>query len=660
MQYKTLKELLIRANDAYYKESNPIMSDIEFDSKMKELELMEQKQGFADDDSPTRKPGSDLELVDMTNKHGRPMLSLENTYSFEEVEKWYNDVIKVTGDKSPEVIVDAKYDGGSGALRFNMGGLQKALTRGNGEVGEDITQNIKYCSDNVWSKKWYYGMPFIGEVRGELIMTKSGFEELNKDGKYQNARNLLSGSLKLLDIYEFIPRADAIKFYAYWLEDSTNKTYEGDLTQLKMFGFDVGKYYVCHNIEEIKNAINELEVSDLGVALDGAVLKLNNKEYWSQLGTTSKFPRWARAFKYKQESVQTKIIKIEFWTGRTGKVTPVAWFEPRFIDGSTIQKATLNNKEFYETMNVAVGDTVSVQKAAAIIPQIISVDERPSDRVVVDFPKVCHVCGSKLVKHNEEHADWYCDNDMCSARIVDRIVNYTHSLEIDGFAEIIVERMHAAGYLNSITDLYRLEENKLEIAKLERLSVKIVDKMIANVEASKKNDFWKLLAGLGIPNVGPKTAKVLSKKFKSMKVLQSLTKMDFLDVEDIGEIVSDSIIKYFQNNKKLVQDLTDLGVNMSEEYSEEDKPSVNLEGKTFCITGALSLTRDTYIDLIETCGGKVVSSVSKKTSYLITNDKTTGTTKNMKARELGIPILNEKELLELCDSLSLLKEIEGF
>lgn len=658
MDYKSLKELLIKANDAYYKNNNPIMSDYEFDMKLKELEKMERLQGFSDDDSPTRRPGSDLENVDMTNRHGRPMLSLENTYSFEEIEKWYNDCIKATGDTKLEVIVDPKYDGGSGALRFNPSGLQKALTRGSGIEGEDITQNIKYCSDNVWSRKMAYGMPFVGEVRGELIMTKDGFEELNKDGKYQNARNLLSGSLKLLDVYEFIPRAESIKFYAYWLEDSTNQTYEGDLTQLKMFGFDVGKYYVCHNLEEIKNAINELEVADLGVALDGAVMKLNNKKYWSELGETSKFPRWARAYKYKQESTQTTIKKIEFWAGRTGKITPVAWFEPRFLDGSTIQKATLNNKDFYDAMDIAIGDTVSVQKAAAIIPQIISVDSRPSDRVKIPFPKKCPICGSKLVKHNEAHADWYCDNPDCSARIVDQIINYTHALEIDGFAEVIVERLYDAGLLNSITDLYKLKDHITEISKLERLSENLAKKLADNVEKSKSNDFWKLLAGLGIPNVGPKTAKVLSKKFKTMKILESSNKEDFLEIEDIGEIVSDSIINYFKTHKKLVQDLEAFGVNMSEKIADDNKPTISLVGKTFCITGALSLTRDVYINLIETCGGKVVSSVSKNTSYLITNDKTTGTNKNIKARQLGIPILNERELLEMCDALSLLKEIK--
>lgn len=659
MTYKELKELLKRANEAYYKEMSPIMSDYEFDQKLKELENMEKIQGFADDDSPTKKPGSDLEYIDMTNKHGRPMLSLENTYSFDEVEKWYNDVIKVTGDQAPEVIVDAKYDGGSGALRFNIDGLQKALTRGNGEVGEDITQNIKYCSDNVWNRKWSYGMPFIGEVRGELIMTKSGFEALNKDGKYQNARNLLSGSLKLLDVYEFIPRADAIKFYAYWLEDSTNQTYEGDLAQLKMFGFDVGKYYVCRNFEEIKNAINELEKLDLGVALDGAVLKLNNKKYWSQLGSTAKFPRWAKAYKYKQESVQTEVNKIEFWVGRSGKVTPVVWFDPRFLDGSTIQKATLNNEDFYRSMDIAIGDTISVQKAAAIIPQVVSIDNRPDTRKLVEFPKKCPVCGESLVKHNEDHNDWYCDNYDCQARVIDRIINYTHNLEIDGFAEVIVERLYENNIIKSISDLYSLKYKLLEAAQLERLSTKMVQKLCDNIEASKNQELWKLIAALGIPNVGPKTAKTLAKRFKSLKVIQTLTPVEFEEIDDIGEIVANSIVNFFKTHKLLIQDLEDAGVNMEDKTDSDNTPKINLEGKTFCITGALSLKRDTYIDLIEACGAKVVGSVSKSTSYLITNDKTTGTSKNIKARQLGIPILNERELLEMCDALTLLREIEG-
>lgn len=657
-KYKELKELLIKASDEYYKNNNSIMSDFEFDMKMKELEKMEKEQGYRDEDSPTIKPGSDLSTVNEENKHGRPMLSLENCYSFDEVEKWYDDMKKATGLSNPEVVVDCKWDGGSGALRYSNGELYKALTRGDGEQGENITENIKYCDKNIWAPKKSFGSGFSGEARGELIMTKKGFEKLNINGKYQNARNLLSGSLKLLDIYEFIPRADTIKFYAYWLENSTNIRYSHDLLTLKNFGFDVGPYYICQSIEEIRNAIDTIEKSDFDCSIDGAVLKLNEKKYWGEIGSTSKFPRWAKAYKYKQERVQSKITKIEFWIGRSGKITPVAWFEPRFLDGSTVQKATLNNEDFYKNMDVAVDDIVEIQKAAAIIPQIINVQFRPLNRKKVPFPTKCPCCGTKLVKHNEEHNDLYCDNPDCKSRVVDQIINYTHAIECDGFAEIIVERLHDADILNSISDLYKLKNYKEKIARLDRLSKNMADKLCKNIENTKTADFWKVLSGLGIPNVGPKTAKILAKHFKTMKVLESATQSELEMVDDIAELTAMGIVNWFKTHRQLIRDLEAAGVNFSiEETTEDDKPSIDLSDKTFCITGALSLNRETYIDLIEACGGKVVGSVSKKTSYLITNDKTTGTTKNIKAKQLGIPILNEKELLEMCDALNLLKEV---
>lgn len=658
MKYKELKELLIKASEAYYIDSNPIMSDYEFDMKLKELEQMEAEQGFRDDDSPTVKPGSDLNETNMSNAHKRRMESLENTYSIDEVEKWYDDMKKAIGEENPEVIVNPKWDGCSGALRYNESGIYKVLSRGNGDIGEDLTQNIKYCDDNIWPVKKLYGQRFLGEARGELIMTKEGFKELNKDGKYQNARNLVSGSLKLLDIYEFIPRAQYIKFYAYWLEDSDNLKYSDDLNLLKLYGFDVGPFYICNSLDEIKKAIGVIENSSFDVAIDGAVMKLNNKIYWKQLGSTAKYPRWAKAYKYKQESATTEIQKITFEVGRSGKITPLAWFSPVFIDGSTIEKATLNNAEYYKAMDVAIGDTVEVAKAAAIIPQIIDVAERPLTRQFIKFPTKCPCCGTKLVKHNEAHNDYFCDNPSCKSKIVDQIVNYTHSLEIDGFAEIIVERLHEVGLLNSITDIYKLKDHKAEIAELDRLSDKMADKLCQNIENSKTADFWRVLAGLNIPNVGPKTAKILAKQFKSMKVLESTTQAELEMVEDIAEITAKGIVNWFKNNHQIIRDLEKFGVNLSiEEKTLDDKPEIDLEGKTFCITGALSLPRNKYTELIESLGGKVVGAVSTKTSYLITNDKTTGTTKNIKAKQLGIPILDEKELLEMCGALGLLKEL---
>lgn len=660
-EYKELKELLIEASRSYYQDSVSIMSDYEFDMKMKKLEEMEERQGYKDQDTPTVRPGSDLSTQNPENTHGRPMLSLENTYNFEEIDKWYEDMKKATGLENPEVVVNPKWDGGSGAIRYDRSGnVYKALTRGDGEVGEDITQNINYCNANLWPAKRLYGMPFTGEVRGELIMTNSGFNELNKESKYQNARNLLSGSLKLLELNDFVERAPHIKFFAYWLEDSENKKYSEDLGLLKMYGFEVGDYYICKNIDEIKDAINKIETTKFDVLIDGAVMKLNEKKFWGAIGSTSRAPRWARAFKYKQPSIETTIKKVEFWVGRTGKVTPVAWFEPVTLDGSLIQKATLNNKEFYYKMDVAPGDIVEVQKAAAIIPQIINVVKRHPGRKVTWFPVNCPCCGQTLRKHKQEHNDYYCDNQYCKSRIVDQIINYTHSVECDGFAEVITERLCDAGLLTSIADLYKLKDRKEDMAKLPRLSLGVADTLCQNIENAKNADFWKVLAGLGIPNVGPKTAKTLAKKFKTIKILESATQVELEETEDIAEITAKGIIQWFRDNHDLIRKLEEVGVNLSIEIrDEDDKPEIDLTGKTFCITGALSLTRDIYTEIIEACGGKVVSSVSSKTSYLITNDKTTGTTKNKKAQELGIPILNEKELLEMCDALHLLKEIGG-
>ena len=639
MNYKELKELLIKANEAYYKNANPILSDYEFDMKMKELEAMEASQGFADDDSPTRKPGSDLSNINNSNSHGRPMLSLENTYNYDDVRKFYDDIMKATNGKAT-FIVNPKWDGNSGAIRYKNGKSYKALTRGSGEIGEDITMPVNYCNENIWN----VNKSFSGEVRGELIITNNGFEELNADGKYQNARNLVAGSLKLLELDKFIPRADKIKFYAYWLEDSKNETYEGDLKELERNNFDVGVYFKCSSYEEVMDAIKKIQEYKYDVAIDGAVIKLNEKKYWNEIGSTAKFPRWAKAYKYKQESIKSKVLDITFSVGRTGKITPVAWFEPKFIDGSEIQKATLNNKEFYASMDVAIGDIVEVQKAAAIIPQIINV-ERTKNRKVVEFPTVCPCCGFTLRKHNEDQADLFCDNPTCSSRIVDQIINYTHAIECDGFAEIIVNRLHENGYLNSISDLYELKNHIDGIAKLDRLSKNMAEKLCANVEASKSVAFWKVLSGLGIPNVGGKTAKILVKKFKSIDNLMAASLVDLTNVEDIAEITATSIITYFEQNKTLIEALKSHGVNMAD--NSVATTATTISNLIFCITGALSMKREQYVELIEAAGGKVSSSVSKKTNYLVNNDINSTSTKNQTAKELNIPIINEDELRKM-------------
>lgn len=641
-KYKKLKEELKQANDAYYKQSSPIMSDYEFDMKLAQLVDIEKRQGFADLDSPTQKPGSDLSSSISSNKHNRPMLSLENTYNESDVKDWYDKRSKETNETSPTVVVEMKYDGGSAAIRFLNGKIVKALTRGDGEIGEDITNNVSLMSEfNTVSSS------FTGEVRGELIITRDGFAKLNDDNKYQNARNLLSGTMKLLNPKEFKKREKYIRFYAYWNESDPYKNHLDNISCLKKNGFRIPEMTLCSSYDDVMHAIKKIETlkPSLDIDIDGAVMKLNETKYWNKIGSTAKFPRWAKAYKYKQETAETTIRKITFEVGRSGKITPLAWFDPVFIDGSTIQKATLNNADFYNTMDIGIGDTVRVQKAAAIIPQIIEV-KHTKNRKVVPFPNVCPCCGSELDKHDEAEADWYCENIDCPARVVNTIVNYTHTLEIDGFAEVLVSRRHDAGYLKSIKDLYNLKEHRGELARLDRRSFNIVDKLISNVEKGKSADFWKCLAGLGIPNIGAKTAKTLVKHFKNIDNLMNATEIKLMEVSDIAEITAHSIYSWFHTprNIEIINFLKNIGQNM-EIFSEDNNNS--LAGKSFCITGALSIPREKYEELIEAHGGKLVSGVTKKTTYLVTNDPTTQTKKNITAKQLGIPIIDEKTLKQM-------------
>jgi DNA ligase (NAD+) len=652
-EYDKLIEDLKVYSDAYYIEGQSLISDYEFDQLMKLAEKTEEEHpDWKREDSPTSKVGSDLGGL-KTLKHKRPMLSLQNTYNQDEVKKWF-DEMTVAGVK--EIIVEYKYDGVSFSATYENGKIVKGLTRGDGEVGEDITENIKLIDDlNNISED------FTGEVRGEIIMEKTEFERLNVDGKYANPRNLASGTIKLLDQEKFKQRK--LRAFTYWLEDSPFKTHKESLDYMKEMGFNVGKYYTAKNFNTLWDHILTIENDKkyIDYDIDGAVLKVNETTLWPQIGGTSKFPHWAKAYKYEPESVVTRVKDIEFWVGRTGKITPVAILEPVFLSGSTVQKATLNNKGYMEAMDIQIGDNVSIKKAAEIIPFINHVikEDRLTDgqtRTIVKFPTTCPDCGTKLVKHNEDHADFYCDNDKCGSKIVGSIVHFTNHMEIDGFAEIVVERLHKAGLLNSVVDLYKLKDHREEMIKLDRFGEKLVDRLLKNIENSKEQKLEKFLSALGIRNVGRTLSKQLAKKFKDIKVLMGAEKDELYQIDDVGDIVAEAIHSWFKNpeNRKMLKDLEDLGVR-PKNIEEHEKPQIDLSGKNFCITGALSLVREKYIELIEMCGGKVVSSVSSKTHYLITNDKTTGTSKNKKAKELGIPILNEIELLEMCDALHLLK-----
>ena len=490
---------------------------------------------------------------------------------------------------------------------------------------------------------------FNGECRGEIIMSKEEFARINVEGRYANARNLASGTIKLLDVNEFKKRK--LWFYAYWLEDSKNARHSDDIDLLKEMGFRTGKYYLCHSLEELLQAINEIgeQKTSLDVEIDGAVMKLNEKKYWEMLGSTAKFPRFAKAYKYSQEVAQTKVLDISFQVGRSGKITPVANLEPVFIDGSTVSRATLNNVEFLKQIDVRVNDTVYIQKAAAIIPQIIGVNLnlRNESCLLPVYPNVCPECGSVLVKEKDK-VDLFCPNESCPARVIDKISYYTHILEIDGFGDEIIERFHNLNYLNSIVDLYHLHDKREELIILDRLGEKSIDKLLLNIENSKSTPAEKLLAAIGIKGVGVKMAKIIMQKYQTIDDLLHASFEELSNIDGIGEIKAQDIIDELSKEEtiSLIGELKSLGVNMIATKNEVNDNDM-VSGLSFCITGALSLPRKEYELHIEKNGGKNVSGVTSKTDYLVTNDPTSGSSKNKKAQQLGVKIITELELREL-------------
>lgn len=642
--YDQLIDNLIKYSNAYYKENISLISDQQFDMMLKQAEQIEKEHPeWIRSDSPTITPGSDLTIFNEDNTHTKPMLSLENTYNPEDVAKWYLKMEELVG-KNPEVILEYKFDGNSCGIRFKNGSIIKALTRGNGLVGEDITNNVKTMSDvnNI-------SAIFNGECRGEIIMSKEEFKRLNVDNKYANARNLASGTLKLLDVEEFKKRN--LWFFAYWLENSNNQKHSDDLEYLKKVGFRTGDYFITKSLEELLDKINYIgqQKNNLPFEIDGAVMKLNEKRYWELLGSTSKFPRYAKAYKYHQEVSETKVLSIDFQVGRSGKITPVATLEPVFIDGSTVSRATLNNIEFLKEIDVRVNDTVYIQKAAAIIPQIIGVNlnKRIENSLPPSIPILCPECGSALVKEKDK-VDLFCKNEVCPGRIIDKISYYTHTLEIDGFGDEIIERLHYLGFLNSILDLYYLKDRRDELVSLDRLGEKSIDKLLINIENSKKVAGEKLLAALGIKGIGIKMAKIIMSKHNNLEDLKNLSIEDLSSIDGIGQIKATDLKQDLERKETLtlIEKLKEIGVNMIASKSELKTNSL-VNDKSFCITGSLSLPRKEYELLIEKNGGKNVSSVTSKTSYLVTNDTTSGSSKNKKAQQLGVEIIDESTLRKM-------------
>lgn len=656
--YNKLVDDLIKYSDSYYNKNVSLISDKEFDILLKKIELIEGiHNDWIREDSPTQIVGIGIEEESRKIKHDEAMLSLGNTYNEDEVRKFYNDMVALG---ATEFVVEYKYDGVSFSSKHKDASITQGLTRGDGQYGEKI-EFINLIEGLDASAL------FEGEVRGEVLMEKAEFDRINVDGKYANPRNLTSGTIKLQDEERFKQRK--LNAYVYWWVGAPKtRKHSENLDLLKSYGFNTGSHWVVNTFDDLWTKIEEIgaKKANLPFEIDGAVIKVNDTSLWESIGFTSKFPKWAKAYKYEPDTAITTVKDIEFWVGGTGKITPVAYFEPIFLSGTQVNKATLNNKEYMETLDIQIGDKVNIKKAAEIIPFINHVvkEERATDgqtRTLVSFPTHCPDCNSKLAKYDSDHADYYCMNEECPSRVARQIEKYTTAMNIDGFAEAIIDKLYTAGLLTSIEDLYKLKNHKKTMVGLPRMGERLVNKLLKNIESNKTKKLEKFLSAISIKNVGKNTSKQLAHEFKNIKLIMGATEDEFMLIDDIGPIVAKSIYEYFKDpkNKVFIKNMIDdYGLILEAPEDVDESAELVLQDKAVCITGALSLVRTKYVELIESCGGKVVSGVSKKTNYLITNNKDSGTTKNIKAKNLGIPILNEKELLELCSALELLKELD--
>lgn len=650
-----LRELLNKANEAYYRDAQPFMSDKEFDKKLKELEQLEQEFDLHDPESPTKRVGGEVSSVFETVQHPVPLLSLDNTYNEEELNDFDGRVKKILGHDEYEYMVELKFDGASIRLRYENGELVLGATRGDGEKGDDITNNIKTIHDIPLRLKGKY--PEIVEVRGEAYMEREAFARMNKHREEQglnvfaNPRNSTAGSLKMQD-----PKAVAqrpIRFFAFDLllddeDDSLTQSRKAEL--LNEFGLSVSEHSkVCSTIDEVHAIIKEWENlrHELPYETDGVVIKVNQSNLREQLGSTSKFPRWAIAYKFEAEQAITVINDITLQVGRLGTITPVAELEAVELAGTTVKRASLHNEDEIQRKDIRIGDTVVVEKAGEIIPQVISVvnPDREDRNKPYKFPKNCPACDSELIKYEDEVA-WRCVNPTCPPQVRIRIEHFASrdAMDIEGLGESVVDQLVSEELIQTYADLYDLK--KEQIIELERMAEKSAQNLIDAISKSKQQPFERVIYALGIRFVGKTVAKDLAKAFKTMEKLQSLSEEELIEVDSIGPRIAESVVEFFSNgkNQSIVARLGEKGLQF--EMEEEEQASNIFVGKKFVLTGSLpTYTRKEATDLIEKHGGKTASSVSGNTYYVLAGES--AGSKLDKAKELGIKILDEAAFREM-------------
>lgn len=650
-----LIDLINYHNDKYYNEDTPEISDYEYDNLMKELiKLEEENPKLKRVDSPSsRVGGKPLDKFEQV-VHKIPMLSLANAYSAQDLRD-FDKRVRDMVEGEVEYVVEFKIDGLSVGLTYNNGLFEKGATRGDGIVGEDISQNLKTVKSIPLRIKDQEEVV----VRGEVFISKDDFKKVNEQQEKQglqlfaNPRNLAAGSLRQLDPKLTAKRPlDIFIFNLEYVQNTDFKNHSEALDYLKELGFKVSpNYKVSNNIEDVIDHIKYWTDNrgELGFEIDGMVIKVNNLAQRETMGYTAKSPRWAIAYKFPAEQKKTKILDIIVEVGRTGTITPTAVLEPVRLAGTSVSRATLHNEDYIREKDIKINDTVLVQKAGDIIPQVVEVikEERTGDEIDFEMPKKCPVCSEPTVRLEGESAV-KCINISCPAQIRRGIIHFVSrdAMNIDGLGESIITLLLDKGLIKDIADLYTL--NKDEVVKLDRMGEKSANNLLNSIEKSKSNDLWRLINGLGIKFVGTKGAKILANNFKDLDLIMSASNEELVNLEEFGGIMANSVVKFFQKEKniKLIEKLKSCGVNTKSIQDESSDIAKIFEGMKIVLTGTLStLKRNDAKEMIESRGGKATSSVSKSTTFVLAGEE--AGSKLTKANDLGVKVIDEDKFIQL-------------
>ncbi len=658
-----LRKLILKHDYNYYVLAEPLISDENYDKLIKDLEKLESENPhLITFDSPTQRVGKDLTKEFNPVKHKVPMLSLANTYDEQDLYDFDRRVKESLSDTEKiEYVVELKIDGASVSINYFNGILKTAATRGDGTVGEEITNNIKTLRSvplkiDLSKEKKYKLKDF--EVRGEVYMPIEEFEKLNRDRElkgeklFANPRNSTAGTLKLQDPKIVASRKLSVFLYSLISNDEEFESQEENLKLLKKLGFRVNNQYkVCASIEEVLKICNLFEEKreSLDYEIDGAVIKVNSIKQQRILGSIAKSPRWAVAYKFKAKQAFTKLKEITWQVGRTGAITPVAELEPVKLAGSTISRATLHNFDEIQRKDIRAGDTVVIEKGGDVIPKVVSVvlSERPKNSQPTNPPTNCPVCSSSINKSENEVA-YYCENPECSAQIKGRLIHFSSrgAMDIEGLGDALIELFVDKGFIKHISDIYKLKNIKNKLIQTERLGEKSIDNLLNSIEKSKSQPFSKVLFAIGIRYVGAGAAQKIADNFNSIDDIIAASEEEISSIYEIGPSISKSMKQFFSDrtNIKLVEDLKKSGLNFISE-KKEIKQS-NLTGKTFVLTGTLlSFSRDEAGARIVALGGKVTASVSKNTDFVVAGEK--AGSKLSKAESLGVKILDEESFIKL-------------